>query len=66
MAAIDMIRTSNAAGNTGGASLFTSVFGLFAAWSDAYKTRAALSALSDRELDDIGLSRQEIDRVAGY
>lgn len=34
------------------------------AWRDARATRAALSQLSDRELDDIGLTRSEIDRVS--
>lgn len=36
----------------------------FTAWHEARATRIALSRLSDRELDDIGLSRHEIDRVA--
>jgi uncharacterized protein YjiS (DUF1127 family) len=33
------------------------------AWNDARVTRKALSTLSDRELDDIGLSRGDIDRI---
>lgn len=32
-------------------------------WKDQRATRAALSALSDRELDDIGLSRADIDAL---
>jgi uncharacterized protein YjiS (DUF1127 family) len=36
----------------------------FAAWNDARVTRNALHRLSDRELDDIGLSRGDIDAVA--
>ncbi|MFY8145490.1 MAG: DUF1127 domain-containing protein [Rhodobacter sp.] len=32
-------------------------------WSDARATRKALSALSDRELDDIGLCRGDIDHI---
>lgn len=36
----------------------------FGAWNRARKTVAALSALSDRELHDIGLSRGEIRGVA--
>lgn len=36
----------------------------FEAWNDARHTRAALQMLSDRELDDIGLTRADIDRVA--
>ncbi|WP_187429999.1 hypothetical protein ROLI_026310 [Roseobacter fucihabitans] len=34
------------------------------AWNDARVTRNALAALSDRELDDIGLSRSDIDAIA--
>ena len=33
-------------------------------WNDARMTRNALSALSDRELEDIGLVRGDIDEVA--
>lgn len=36
-----------------------------AAWNDARVTRNALSALTDRELEDIGLCRGDIDSVAG-
>ena len=47
---------------------FSGVFGLFvssfAAWNDARTTRTALSKLSDRELDDIGLCRGDIDAIA--
>ncbi|MEI4484630.1 DUF1127 domain-containing protein [Frigidibacter sp. MR17.14] len=35
-----------------------------AAWNDARVTRKALSRLSDRELDDIGLSRGDIDMIS--
>lgn len=33
-------------------------------WNDARKTRKILSALSSRELDDIGLTRADIDIIA--
>ncbi|MEP4198746.1 MAG: DUF1127 domain-containing protein [Aliishimia sp.] len=33
-------------------------------WNDARLTRNALSGLSDRELDDIGLIRGDIESVA--
>lgn len=33
-------------------------------WDQARRTRAALSKLSDRELDDIGLTRGDIEMVA--
>ncbi|MCA0919452.1 DUF1127 domain-containing protein [Pseudooceanicola nanhaiensis] len=35
-------------------------------WNDARVTRNALSKLSDRELDDIGLTRGDIDRVSVF
>ncbi|WP_333816059.1 DUF1127 domain-containing protein [Tabrizicola sp.] len=35
----------------------------FAAWNDARVTRKALSKLSDRELDDIGLCRGDIEFI---
>lgn len=34
-------------------------------WNEARRTRAALSRLSAHELEDIGLSRGDIDRIAG-
>jgi uncharacterized protein YjiS (DUF1127 family) len=34
-------------------------------WNDARVTRKALSTLSDRELDDIGLCRGDIDHIGG-
>jgi uncharacterized protein YjiS (DUF1127 family) len=37
------------------------LFARLAAWNDARVTRGALSRLTDRELDDIGLSRGDID-----
>jgi uncharacterized protein YjiS (DUF1127 family) len=38
--------------------------GRIAAWNDARVTRKALEALSDRELDDLGLNRGDIDAIA--
>lgn len=35
----------------------------FAAWNDARITRRSLGKLSDRELDDIGLCRGDIDLI---
>ncbi len=32
-------------------------------WNEARRTRKALSALSDRQLDDIGLSRADIPLI---
>lgn len=36
----------------------------FEAWNDARATRNSLSELTDRELEDIGLIRGDIDAVA--
>ena len=41
-----------------------SLAGAFTAWNDARATRNALSKLSDRQLEDIGLVRGDIDVVA--
>ncbi len=63
MAAIETTHTGHGlVGRIG--SVFASVVGSVAAWNDARKTRKALSALTDRELDDIGLSRGDIDAIA--
>ncbi|WP_406676174.1 DUF1127 domain-containing protein [Roseicyclus sediminis] len=40
------------------------IVGRIAAWNDARVTRKALSQLSDRELDDLGLVRGDIDEIA--
>ncbi|MCA3442820.1 MAG: DUF1127 domain-containing protein [Rhodobacter sp.] len=41
----------------------SSALGRVKGWNDARATRKALSALSDRELDDIGLCRGDIDHI---
>ncbi len=46
------------------ASFVSNMLGNVVAWNDARVTRAALATLSDRELDDIGLIRGDIDTVA--
>ncbi len=43
--------------------LYANTIGALAAWNDARTTGAALAKLSDRELDDIGLCRGDIDAV---
>lgn len=40
-----------------------SVVGRVSAWNDARVTRKALMKLTDRELDDIGLSRGDIYNI---
>ncbi len=59
MAAIDMTRPR--AGKSG--LSIASLLGALAAWNDARMTRNALSRLSNRELDDIGLLRSDIETV---
>ena len=41
----------------------SNVFGLLGSWNDARITRKALGKLSDRELDDIGLCRGDIEML---
>jgi len=67
MAAFDTTRTQYGTAGFAGriGQVFFSGVSAFAAWNDARVTRNALAALSDRELDDIGLSRGDIDVVAG-
>jgi len=45
-------------------ALLTQLMHSLASWNDARATRLALSKLSDRELDDIGLTRGDIEAVA--
>ncbi len=47
-------------------SMFVAAFGAVQAWNDARITRNALETLSDRELEDIGLVRGDIDKVANH
>lgn len=39
------------------------LLGMVRAWNDTRVTRKALSRLSDRELNDIGLCRGDIDQI---
>jgi len=43
--------------------ILRAAFSTLADWNDARVTRKALSQLTDRELDDIGLSRGNIDEA---
>ncbi|SLN19663.1 hypothetical protein ROA7450_00636 [Roseovarius albus] len=52
---------------TGFAGVFEGVsklFSVIADWNRARATRAALSELSDRELEDIGICRGDINEIA--
>ena len=61
MSAFETTRT-----NTGFSplNLVNSIVGSIASWNDARVTRNALAKLSDRELDDIGLCRGDIEFIA--
>lgn len=44
----------------------TNLVGEAIAWNDARQTRKALGSLTDRELDDIGLVRGDIDDLSSH
>lgn len=60
MAVTDTSRPTSAASRLGGPFRLINAF---VAWNELRRTRKALSRLSDRELDDIGLSRGDIDHM---
>ena len=63
MAAFDTTRTTYGSA-TAITSFISRSIAAVVAWNDARVTRSALASLSDRELDDIGLVRGDIDAVA--
>lgn len=65
MAAIDTTRTTTGSFGLVGriGATFASVVNAVAEWNDARVTRNTLSGLTDRELEDIGLCRGDIDVV---
>lgn len=66
MAVLDTTRPASGTSVTFGriGAVIANVIGAVASWNDARITRNALAALTDRELDDIGLVRGDIDLVA--
>ena len=60
---------TSAAAPVGAISIFRAVqsvgnaFASFSAWNDARVTRTTLAKLSNRELDDIGLCRGDIEMI---
>ena len=66
MAAFDTTRSTYGAAPVAGqiTGFFTAMIATIVAWNDARMTRNTLSGLTDRELDDIGLVRGDIDDVA--
>lgn len=66
MAAIDSPRVHFASGTNGRIGrVFNRALASIIAWNDARVTRNVLSQLSDRELEDIGLCRGDIEDIAG-
>ncbi|MGB0439199.1 MAG: DUF1127 domain-containing protein [Paracoccaceae bacterium] len=71
MAAFDTSRSSFVLVDTTGritghiGALIGAAFATAQAWLDSRSTYKTLSKLDDRTLDDIGLSRVDIDRMAG-
>ncbi len=63
MAAIENTRPTAALNNGTFTTFFSGLVGNIAAWNDARITRKALSQLTERELDDIGLSRADVNRL---
>lgn len=60
MAAIDTVVSRRSAGT----GFLASAWAQFQSWRLARQTMAELRALSDRELEDIGLTRIDIERIA--
>ena len=61
MSAID---TNRVHGGTGSFGIGSKIWAAVTAWNDARVTKNALNRLTDRELDDIGLTRGDIETVA--
>jgi uncharacterized protein YjiS (DUF1127 family) len=61
---MSMFETTKATSGFSPLNLVTGILASIASWNDARMTRSALGKLSDRELDDIGLSRGDIDYIA--
>lgn len=61
MSAVD---TNRALGGIAHVGFTSRLIAALQQWNDARVTRNVLNRLSDRELDDIGLNRSDIDRLA--
>ncbi len=57
------ISNTRATASLGLRAFFQRLVASISAWNDARLTRKALSQLSDRQLEDIGLTRGDIDRL---
>jgi uncharacterized protein YjiS (DUF1127 family) len=66
MALFETTRSTDGLGRRGfRTNPFATLAGALMQWNDARITRKALDALSDHELDDIGLCRGDIEAIAG-
>ena len=63
MAAFDTSRPTYAAGRKGFGAITLSLFAAFTAWNESRQTRNVLNQLSDHELEDIGLTRGDINAL---
>ncbi len=61
MASIETTRP--AALNTNIGARLTAAFSVFATWNDLRATRKSLGKLSNHQLNDIGLSRGDVDLI---
>lgn len=61
MATLDTIRPI--AAENGLRNTLATLFGVIADWNDRRTTRKSLSGLTNRELEDIGLMRGDIDSI---
>ncbi|TDT75230.1 uncharacterized protein YjiS (DUF1127 family) [Litoreibacter halocynthiae] len=63
MAVYETSRSLNEGVRADARGFFASLFATVATWNDRRVTRNALSALTARELEDIGLNRDDIYNV---
>ncbi|MCL3880987.1 DUF1127 domain-containing protein [Marivita sp. GX14005] len=61
MAAFDTSRPTYVSGRKGLGATFAQLFAAIMDWHDARQTRKILARLSDFELEDIGLTRGDIN-----
>ena len=63
MAVIDTPRIASASFGCKSQSFIAGLFGAVLAWNEARLTRNALAKLTNRELEDIGIVRGDIDKI---
>lgn len=64
---MSVIETNRSVAVGGVGNVVAKLVSMIGSWNESRKTRRELSRLSDRELDDIGLNRGDIERIArGY